>query len=366
MRTKPNLEQANPLVLAHHLKTLSVSMKEWQTNHRIPPVLLLTGQQGIGKRALAHSLAQWILCEKSGYSGGTLNACGECPSCLKLLSGNDVDFMEINPESSDDAADERPSTSGTLKIEQFRKLKASAGFSAHEGQHRIILIPYIDRMTVQAANSVLKLFEEPPPGWIFLLTTHDQTLLLPTSVSRCQILRLKPFSIQVIEQILIESGVDQQRSRICANLAQGSWERAFRFAEDEIWSQRKLLFALLRDPGSAIQPLIDWASQKPVYLDILIDFLEQWTADLIRWSLQSPRMDPQNFSWSNSDGKSDVAEYIRRITRSTLDLSQLRGFWMNQMERLSQARKESLAPLNRKLLIQSILLPWLSGHEGTR
>src|SRR5690349_10241391 len=98
-------------------------MKEWQSRKQIPPVLLLTGQEGIGKRAMAYFLAQWILCENTKETG----PCGGCASCQKMTAGNSTDFTEVGPESEED--------SGSLKIEQFRKLKASTGYSALEGSH---------------------------------------------------------------------------------------------------------------------------------------------------------------------------------------------------------------------------------------
>ena len=168
-------------------------MQEWTGQKRVPPVLLMTGTAGSGKRNLAYWLAQWILCEKNGFrqtsgaisqeesdpftsslfgdapaipeateavSSGEPGPCGQCSSCLRAIKGNWVDFTEVLPEDSDGES----ISTGTLKVDQFRRIKQTLGFGAHEGAYRIILIPNADRMTVQAANSVLKLLEEPPLG----------------------------------------------------------------------------------------------------------------------------------------------------------------------------------------------------------
>src|SRR5687767_3970250 len=100
-------------------------MEKWKTQKRLPPVLLLTGQPGIGKKSMSYFLAQWILCEQEPAP------CGSCFSCQRTLAGNQVNLIEILTESEEDS----------LKIDQFRSLKNIAGFSAHENPFRVILIP---------------------------------------------------------------------------------------------------------------------------------------------------------------------------------------------------------------------------------
>ncbi|MEO5969262.1 MAG: hypothetical protein ABIQ95_04995 [Bdellovibrionia bacterium] len=368
-------------VIQHHGKTLFGLMKEWQQRLQLPSVLLLTGQSGIGKRSMVYFLAQWILCEKQGfYSSKSDKAasdkgtseprpCGQCPSCQRALSGNDVHFTEIFADSDEESGVGSASTasnsgnSGALKIEQFRKLKASMGFGATEGRSKIILIPAADRMTLQAANSVLKLLEETPPGWIFFLTANDPTLLLPTVASRCQIFRLKPFSTDELEELLKQADVDSQRIKICAVLAQGSWDRALSLAKDETWEQRKALFQFLKAPSSNIHALVDWASMQPSHFDTLIDLLEQLTADLIRWTTSSSISQPESYPWIQSDGAEALAFHAREFGRKHGGIDMARAAWIRHAERLAQARLKSSLPLNKKLLIQDVLLPWMESNR---
>lgn len=372
-------------VIEHHEAVLLGPMKEWLATKKIPPVLLLTGATGVGKRAIAHHLSQWLLCEKTGFAkaGGDtddqtpnmfgdllgepriqtpaetdeapLRPCGACVNCQRASHGTWVDFTEITPEDEG---------SETLKIDQFRNMKASAGFGAHQGAYRIFLIPNAERMTPQAANSVLKLLEEPPAGWIFFLTANDPTLLLPTIVSRCQRLRLKPFGREAMEELLGLSGVPKDRRAVCARLAQGSWSRGLSLSEDEAWEQRKNLFAFLRNPSELVNPLIDWAASQPSHFELLLDQLEQICADLVRMSLSplaaSPQ-GPEGFDWENRDGAKSLGDHVRAVTRKTGSIEAARAFWLERGERLARARQESLAPVNRKILLQDTLMPWLAG-----
>ncbi|MGZ3687759.1 MAG: hypothetical protein ACXWPM_03420 [Bdellovibrionota bacterium] len=360
----PSLLPLPGAMLEHHARTLFGPMKEWRRTKRLPPVLLLTGTEGIGKRAVTHFLAQWILCERSGVQaapaegegGGLFGAmelaphteidpasdpvpCGECVSCQRALHGSWVDFTEILAEEE------------TLKIDQFRKLKSTMGFGAHEGQYRITVIPDADRMTTQAANSLLKLLEEPPAGWIFFLTSSDPTLLLTTITSRCQTLRLKPFSRESLLKLLEDSGVAPEKRALCAELAQGSFSQALGLGRGEVFEQRQELFEFLKSPESRLETLVNWAATEPANFDLLLDQLEQITADLVRTSATGAE-------YLGEDGKAALLAHAKRMT-ARLGAGGARAFWTNRAERIARARRESLAPLNRKLLTQDILMAWL-------
>lgn len=369
-------------VIEHHGQTVFDVMKEWRSSGHISPVLLLTGASGVGKREMAYFLAQWILCEQSGMNGSPSQAqestlgdlfggettapeapsetpvstqpCGKCASCHRALADTWVDFTEITPEEEE---------TQTLKIEQFRRLKSTQGFGAHEGLHRIFLIANADRMTPQAANSMLKILEEPPTGWIFLLTASDPSLLLPTIVSRCQQLRLRPFATANLVELLALSGIPSDRRRICAELSHGSWGKAVQLAQEENWEKRKMIFAFLQAPATEMSTLVDWAASQHEHFNIVVDQLESACEDLIRWSIASTRPEehpPETYQWINSDGKTALTQNAQRMTQAYGSQPGARDFWMERAARIARARVEAQAPINRKTLIQDILLPWLS------
>lgn len=349
----------------------------------MPPVLLLTGPAGVGKREMAHWLSQWLLCETSGFakaaaadaepdegpglfgeapaaplslanpdakraSSGSLVPCGTCASCLRAVRGNWVDFTEISSVDEDGA-------SGALKIDQFRDLKARLGFGAFDGPFRIILIRDADRLTVQAANSLLKVLEEPPPRWIFFLTASDASLLLPTLVSRCQTMRLRPFPVRTLEKLLEAEGVPADRRSVCAELAQGSWARARSFAEDAAWERRKDVYRFVSNPSRELGAVIEWAAADASSFDFLLTHLEQASSELIRWAAAPATAVPG----VSLEDRRILKEHAQEMSRKLGSSERAREFWTRQAERVFRARTLAHTPLNRKIAVQNLLMPWL-------
>jgi hypothetical protein len=368
-------------LIEHHLQTLESPMSEWKTQGRIPPVLLLTGVAGLGKREICHFISQWALCEKSGFGStpsedlsmslfgespsekltsepapNSVLPCGECSACQKAVHGTWVDFKEIHSEDEEEG--------GALKIQLFRELKSTMGFGSHEGGYRIILIPDADRMTAQAANSVLKLLEEPPRGWVFLLTASDPTLILPTVLSRCQTLRLRPISEITLETALREDGVEAGRARMAARLAHGSWNKSKSLAQQEVWDRRKMITQFVRSPAANFSDLVDWAASENRHLEMLLDTLEGLLADLLLWSVSERT--PQ-YSWRNADASSDLTAHALDIMNSNRgDARSSRDFWTARAEHIGETRRRMSAPLNRKLLTQVLLMPWLEAKAAAQ
>lgn len=287
----------------------------WAKRETPPPVLLLTGTPGLGKRTLARRMIQWIQCERSPWATTDflLHPCDACVACRQHQSGNAFDCIEIVPDDS-----------GTFKVEQFRELKSKVGHGAFAHRFRAVLIPDAERMTLQAANSLLKLLEEPPPGWLFFLTSSDRSLLLPTIVSRCQFLRLAPLPPAAIQAHLEQQGIATDVARSAAERAHGSITRAVEMAGSPSQELHSSVTKFLDAPAGAMASLLDWAGAAENGVDPLWDEFE--------------------------------VQLHSRITSAPLDKTRA---LLSRMETLYEARRLSRTPVNKKLLLQEWLAQWL-------
>jgi len=352
-----------PELLGAHEETVITALKNWKEQDRVPPVLLLSGPPGIGKREMAYFIAQTLLCENAGFTkaetlsmfgepsqaastGGTPLPCGTCPSCERALSGNFLDFQEIQTEKD----------SQTLKIDQFREMKESQGYSSFAGSYRIFLINESERLTPQAANSLLKILEEPPKGWVFLLTVTDSSLLPTTIVSRCQALRFKPLPLNTVEKLLQLQNIPADRLATCVKLSFGSIKRALAIADDDAWEKRSQIFLFIEKPHSLLSSLVDWAASDHAHLRLLLDQFEQILLDLIRASQSD---DVSHYAWANLDGQGVLMRHFQMMVQKKGSPGLASAFWLSRAERLFAMRREMTAPLNLKILTQDFLIPWL-------
>jgi len=280
--------------------------------------------------------------------------CGECNYCQKALSGNWIDFTEISPEEGTDGK------VGTIKIEPLREIVARQGFGPTEGRFKFVLIQQAERLTPQAANSILKVIEEPPEGWFFLLTASDSSLVLPTITSRCQKLHLDPLPVENVQNQLIEEGVEPQRANICARLAKGSIDRASSLADEENWEKRDWILGFLEKPDQEVNRVADWASQRYNSLQLTLDQIESLIGDLLKWSVSSNENPETPHLWLNSDASVQLEAHAAQMTHRCGDSRAARAFWLDRADDVARIRRISSAPLNRKALVQDLLFPWLT------
>lgn len=179
----------------------------WSTlirqSERLPHALLLHGRPGLGKHAFAVQLARFLLCSRP--VAGT--ACGQCQSCQLFLAGTHPDMHVLQPEAIAESAGDlggryavrypasdkkRERASAEITIYQIRCLIEDAQTRPFIGRRKIVLLSPADAMNVNAANSLLKLLEEPPFGCVLLLVTSHPARLPATIRSRCSHILFKP------------------------------------------------------------------------------------------------------------------------------------------------------------------------------
>ncbi|MCB9151760.1 MAG: DNA polymerase III subunit delta' [Caldilineaceae bacterium] len=175
---------------------------------------LLVGAQGIGKSTLAQVYAQALLCTEPSD-----RPCGVCRSCRLIRSGNHPDFRLVAPVDREGAVDR---SAGLLRVEQAATIIRDSILSPLEGRYKIFLLQDMQQANESFANKLLKTLEEPPAHVILLLTATERTQLLPTIVSRCQVIEMQPIAPTVIEQALGQHWqAEPKQAQLLARLAGG-------------------------------------------------------------------------------------------------------------------------------------------------
>ena len=350
-----------------HLPLIQHHLVNWKASKQIPSALLLSFPKGSQEKEATRYLVQWMLCLKNpGLSpvdenqdslfGGLIESdttvndgpCGTCTNCLSTENAQNVDVTEIQAVSEDAAK------STSLKIEDLEPIKKALGFSPHQSRFRVFILREIESLTPTAANSLLKILEEPPAQWKFLLTTSDASLIMPTIVSRCQRIRFKPLTSTHIESVLHSEDVGLDRRQLAAKLAQGNLDRAHFLIDDEIWKKRSLIGQFLLKPETVLNDLVEWAAKDHQAFQALID---QWEYVLCDLSLLLSGASTQ---FENTDLATSLKLWMERATKQGFRSHELLSRTQTSLDQLASVRQRMLAPLNRKLLAQEVLIPWLS------
>lgn len=251
-------------------KLLTSSVRQGKVSH----AYLFRGATGIGKKTTAHAFACLINCHSPV---DFQEPCGTCNSCRKFRSGNHPDFMKIEPDGA------------AIKIKQIRDLKHALTFPPFEAKYRVVLLTDVHTMRREAANSLLKTLEEPPDDTILVLTGDEAQEILPTIVSRCQVI---PFHVlpydKVAEALMAEEEIAPEDAATLAAVAEGSLGRARLLLKKDLLSIRQQIVAQLLElspeqPEAAevILTLADQAAKLKEDLEELLDILRLWINDLI-------------------------------------------------------------------------------------
>jgi DNA polymerase III subunit delta' len=207
---------------------LSKSLQEGRVSH----AYLITGPASVGKSTLALRLAQALNCSSPQPP------CRLCRSCQKIESGAhlDVRVVQLAGAEQEEGAERGRARSAekAIGIDQVRALQREVALAPHEGGYKVYIIMNAETLSLEAGNSLLKVLEEPPKSVVLILTAADANMLLPTIVSRCQVLRLQPVSAAVIgEYLAVQLGVERGRADLLARLAGGRVGWAIAAAGDD-------------------------------------------------------------------------------------------------------------------------------------
>jgi DNA polymerase-3 subunit delta' len=203
-------------------KILSLLDYGLKTN-AIAHAYLIVGPRHVGKGTLAFNLAQALNCD------GPELPCGQCRSCQRILEGKHADVTPIGLDSKTE-----------IGIDDIRGLQRIANLPPYEGKYKVFIIDDAECLSTEAANSLLKILEEPPQRVVWLLLAAEEEHLLPTIISRCQRLELKPVPSEQVQETLVNSyNIEVNRAKLLAQLCHGRFGWALSaLANNDIFEQR--------------------------------------------------------------------------------------------------------------------------------
>lgn len=231
---------------------------------KISHAYIINGERNSGKEFIARTFAMALQCERGGEE-----PCQECHSCKQALSGNHPDIIRL--------VHEKPNT---ISVEDIRtQINQDMSIKPYQGPYKIYLINEGEKMTVQAQNALLKTLEEPPEYGVILIMTSSVESLLPTILSRCVTLNMRPVRDDLVKKYLMETlQIPDYKAEVCTAFARGNIGRAKLLASSEEFDKvKEEAVTLLKyinemeisEIVAAIKKITEYQFDVTDYLDIL-------------------------------------------------------------------------------------------------
>ncbi len=234
------------------------------TAKKISHAYIINGEKSSGKEFIAKIFAQALQCEK-----GEANPCQECHSCKQALSDNQPDIIRVMHEKPN-----------TISVDDIRvQINNDVAIKPYSSPYKVYIVNEAEKMTVQAQNAILKTLEEPPEYAVILLLTTNVNSLLPTILSRCVVLNMKPVADSLVKKYLMEEmQVPDYKAEVCVAFARGNIGKARLLAASEdfenVKSEALSLLKYIQDMElyeiiAAIKKINDYKLEINDYLDIM-------------------------------------------------------------------------------------------------
>ena len=323
-------------ILGHQrpIELLQRAMK----NEKVVNSYLFLGSEGIGKKFVALQFAKALNCLGGEAEGG--DACDHCSSCKKIDHALHPDVSLIEPEGQN------------IKVDQVRQLQKGLAYRPYEGRRRVCILTAADRMAPNMSNTLLKTLEEPPLHTIIVLLANNSRFILPTILSRCQLIRFNPLPTLLVSKWLTENrGLDEAEAHRLASLSEGSPGKALEIQEEikEI-PREELLKDWMGLKSLSPEKIGSWVGSLPTERESLLLILEvakTLLRDLVM--MKTLKKEPNLIH-------SDLLPVIEPMA-TNWSLPSL----LKRMEILNETALAIRANANTGLALEAMMLSWAEG-----
>ncbi|MFE8704229.1 DNA polymerase III subunit delta' [Cytobacillus sp. FJAT-54145] len=324
------LEEIQPTVLRMFKNTI--------IKDRLAHAYLFEGMRGTGKKDVAILIAKSLFCESpiDGYK-----PCEGCINCKRINNRNHPDIHFLEPDGL------------SIKKQQVKQLQEEFAKAGVESKQKVYTIVHADKMTTNAANSLLKFLEEPSSQTLAILITEQTQQILPTILSRCQIISFQPLSPKNLIEKLVEKGVDRNSAPLIAQLT-NNLDEGLELSSDDWFAQAQKIVVKLYEvlKKNSLESLVtlqeDWFLhfKEKDQLDRGLDLLLLIFKDLLYIQL----------------GKIEQVVYLNEKQRLEQFALQTSGRRLSdQMTAILDAKRKLHANMNPQLLMEQLVLKLQEG-----
>jgi DNA polymerase-3 subunit delta' len=305
------------------------------SQNKISNAYLFVGEEGLGKRFMAEYFAMMINCK-----GETAKPCFKCSSCLKVMDKNHPDVFFIKPEEN------------SIKVDTIRYITNEINIRPYEANKKIFIIDQADKMTAAAQNAFLKTLEEPPLYGLFILIASQQQELLPTIVSRCNIVRFNKENRNTIKNYLMfEHDISEKEAEVLAHIADGNFAQANKLTNNEYLNFRRETIQeiekILTIKGFEVIEEFEFFDKNKDNIEEILKILLSYMRDLLVFKATKDASFIKNIDFLNR-----IQEMESRLTINKLN---------NIINRIEQFNSQINSNINYQLAVENLFLDMAGG-----
>ena len=246
------------------------NMKRAIENDKVNHSYLFEGPEAVGKKKFALALAKTLLCKEGG-----LEPCNKCSSCIKFESGNHPDMYLIKPEKD------------VIKKEQVEEAIRSMITKPLESRRKIYIVDDSYKMTKEAQNGFLKTLEEPPAYVNMILISRSSGSILPTILSRCEVIKFFPIEkAKIIDFLMKKYGKTREEADFISSFSKGSIGKAIDLSLSEDFAQMRddtieIVDNVLNGDKLKVFASMTFFDENEDNIEEILDIILYWFRDLL-------------------------------------------------------------------------------------